>query len=269
MARIRTIKPEFPHSESMGRVSREARLLFIQLWTISDDEGRLRGNSRILSSLLFPYDDDAKDLIDNWLVELEGEDCIVRYLIDGSTYLKIVHWRKHQRIDKPTPSKLPECDESSRILANPREASSGDRERKGLVREKDRDCTTVASQPCEPPEFSELKLIFPKRAGSQPWANALKAIDARLREGHSWAEILDGARRYAAYIHATGKERTEHVLQAATFCGPSKRFLEPFDLPISTAEQRKESNLEAFNDAEALLFGDEFLFGDECLFGDE
>jgi len=42
MARIRTIKPEFPHSESMGRVSRDARLLFVMLFTIVDDEGRAR-----------------------------------------------------------------------------------------------------------------------------------------------------------------------------------------------------------------------------------
>ena len=60
MARIRTIKPEFPQSESMGRVSRDARLCFVMLWTIADDSGRLRGNSRMLASLLFPYDDDAK-----------------------------------------------------------------------------------------------------------------------------------------------------------------------------------------------------------------
>lgn len=36
MARIRTIKPEFPQSETMGRVSRDARLLFIQLWTVAE-----------------------------------------------------------------------------------------------------------------------------------------------------------------------------------------------------------------------------------------
>ena len=42
MARIRTIKPDFPHSESMGRVSRDARLLFVMLFTIVDDEGRAR-----------------------------------------------------------------------------------------------------------------------------------------------------------------------------------------------------------------------------------
>src|SRR6478735_5662947 len=79
LARIRTIKPEFPQSESMGRISRDSRLLFIMLWTLADDEGRLRGNSRMLASLLFPYDDDAPKLIPKWLVELEQESCVIVY----------------------------------------------------------------------------------------------------------------------------------------------------------------------------------------------
>ena len=126
MARIRTIKPEFPQSESMGRLSRDARLLFVNLWTICDDEGRTRGNSRMLASLLFPYDDDAPALIEGWLCSLEEEGCIVRYVVDGSTYLQIRNWLNHQKIDKPSKSKLPAFDESSRILSNARESSSVD-----------------------------------------------------------------------------------------------------------------------------------------------
>lgn len=126
MARIRTIKPEFPQSESMGRLSRDARLLFIMLWTIADDSGRARASSRMLASLLFPYDDDAPALIDGWLIELDTESCISRYKIDGSTYLQISNWLIHQKIDKPSTSRFPEFDESSRILANPRESSSVD-----------------------------------------------------------------------------------------------------------------------------------------------
>lgn len=124
MARIRTIKPEFPHSESMGRVSRESRLCFIMLWTIADDQGRLRGNSRMLASLLFPYDDDAKDHIDGWLSQLSAEGCIDQYEVSGTSYIQIANWGDHQKIDKPSQSKIPEFDESSRILANPREVSS-------------------------------------------------------------------------------------------------------------------------------------------------
>ena len=106
MSRIRTIKPEFPQSESVGRLSRDARLLFIQLWTIADDSGRTRANSRMLASLLYPYDDDAKDLIAGWLDELVRENCIVVYEHDGAAYLEISNWLKHQKIEKPSNSAL-------------------------------------------------------------------------------------------------------------------------------------------------------------------
>lgn len=159
MARIRTIKPEFPHSESMGHVSRESRLCFIMLWTIADDAGRLRGNSRMLASLLFPYDDDAKDHIDGWLAQLSKEGCIAQYEVNGTSYIQIENWGEHQKIDKPSASKIPPFDESSRMLANVRECSSADldldldlgREGKGSA-EPQRDSTPAA--PSEPAVIS-------------------------------------------------------------------------------------------------------------------
>ena len=125
MSRIRTIKPEFPQSESMGRVTRDARLCFIMLWTLADDEGRLRGNSRMLASLLFPYDEDASKKIEAWLVELHGQQCIRRYRVNGDHYVEIINWLKYQKIDRPTPSKLPPFDDASEI---PREDSTSIRE---------------------------------------------------------------------------------------------------------------------------------------------
>jgi hypothetical protein len=127
MARIRTIKPEFQQSESMGRVSRDARLLFVQLWTYADDSGRARAASRMLASVLFPFDDDAPNLIDGWLDELERENCIVRYIVDGTTYLQVINWEKHQKIDKPSPSRLPSL-ENGEMLDNPRRHSFNIRE---------------------------------------------------------------------------------------------------------------------------------------------
>lgn len=120
MARIRTIKPEFPQSESVGKLSRDARLLFIQLFTIVDDAGRARAASRMLASVLYPYDDDAKKLIDKWMDELEQNDKIRRYEVDGSQYLEIVKWLDHQKIDRPSPSRLPPYREPS---TKPREVS--------------------------------------------------------------------------------------------------------------------------------------------------
>lgn len=80
--------------------------------------------------------------------------------------------------------------------------------------------------------FARLREIYPRRSGHQRWPDARKHIRARLREGHTWSEILDGAERYAAWCRATGKTGTETVLQAATFCGENLGFLEAWDTPV-------------------------------------
>lgn len=139
VARIRTIKPEFPQSESMGRVSRESRLCFILLFTLADDSGRLRGNSRMLASLLYPYDDDARKHIDSWLNELSKEGCIVKYESDGDQYIELSQWSKHQKIDKPTASKIPPPSEDSRGFARIREVSSEDSIKEGIKERKGKD----------------------------------------------------------------------------------------------------------------------------------
>lgn len=108
MPRIRTIKPEFSQSETIGKLSREARLLFIQLWTFVDDHGRARGSSRLIAASLYPYDDDVLPMIDGWFYELEANNCARRYTIDGDTYLEIQNWKKHQRIDNAGKSRIPE-----------------------------------------------------------------------------------------------------------------------------------------------------------------
>lgn len=120
--RIRTIKPEFWESESLSRVSREARLLFVGLFSCCDDHGRTRAHSRILASRLYPFDEDALSLLEGWLSELEAIGCIRRYMVDGETFLEIPKWLNHQKIDKPSKSKLPEYVPDS---FTPREDSRG------------------------------------------------------------------------------------------------------------------------------------------------
>ncbi len=115
MPRIRTIKPEFCQSESMGNVSREARLTFVLLWPHCDDYGRARASSRALASTLYPFDDDAPKLINGWLDELEREHCIQRYEVDGKHYLQVTNWL-HQKIDHPSKPLYPE---PSRALTEP------------------------------------------------------------------------------------------------------------------------------------------------------
>ena len=112
--RIRTIKPEFWVSESIGRISREARLLFIGLWSFADDSGRGRGALPAISGALFPYDGDAHEKVSVWFAELEREGMVVRYKSeDGNTYYEIPKWLSHQKIEKPSKSKFPAFTEMS------------------------------------------------------------------------------------------------------------------------------------------------------------
>jgi len=88
----------------------------------------------------------------------------------------------------------------------------------------------AAAQP-EPGEFVEIRRDFPKRAGAHRWHDALRAYRARVGEGHAPQAILAGVRRYAAFIRASGKERTEYVQQAATFLGKNLGFELPWNAP--------------------------------------
>jgi hypothetical protein len=123
MSRIRTIQPNFPKSRSMGRVSRDARLLFIQLWLVADDAGRLRFDHEALLEELYPEDSDASTFLTSWLSELEREKCIERYQVNDLAFVRIVKWRKHQTVDRPSPSFYPAAPREAREARDAREES--------------------------------------------------------------------------------------------------------------------------------------------------
>jgi len=104
---------------------------------------------------------------------------------------------------------------------------------------------TSTTAPTVPAEFAEFKKAYPKRAGAQPWSRALKAIRARLNEGSQWEDFLEGARRYATYCDCINRTGTEYVQQAATFCGPEKHFLEPWDPPLKKSDIQRDKNIGA------------------------
>jgi hypothetical protein len=209
MGRIRTIKPEFPQSESVGRLSRDARLLFVELWTVCDDSGRARAASRMLASLLFPYDEDAPAKIGGWLAELEREGMIVRYAPNGDTYLQVCKWLSHQKIDKPSPSKIPPFDEHSRIVgessAKPREHSSGDRDQGSGIREGTKDqgsvilsSTCVDVSPASPDDAGAISLELV--SGSEGAGTAPIAKRTRKPDETPYVQILEAWARHCPHL---------------------------------------------------------------------
>jgi len=223
MGRIRSIKPEFPQSETIGALSRDARLLFIMLWTIVDDEGRARASSRMLASLLYPYDDDAAALIDGWLDELEQHECIRRYTAAGSQYLDIPHWSKHQKIDHKSVSRLPAFDESSETVASPREDSRALAHDLGPRTEDKikKDIRAVASA-TRPDRFEDFWKVYPKRDGANPKAPARKKFLAAVKAGADPDEIIAAVGRYGEECRGKGQLGSCYVAQAMTWLGQQR-----------------------------------------------
>lgn len=113
MSRIRTIKPEFWVDERLGECSTSARLLFIATWTFADDEGNLDRSSKQLKAQAFPYDNlDPEPLVR----ELLEHGLLTEYGLNGTKYLHINNFSKHQRIDRKSPPRFPIYEDSMNTL---------------------------------------------------------------------------------------------------------------------------------------------------------
>src|SRR5437660_11482463 len=102
MARIRSIKPEFWSSEQIVECSPTARLLFVGIWTFSDDGGVMPLSLKRIKMSVFPGDSFQLDEIAGWLEELRGNRLIATFSDEaGIVYIAVLGW-KHQKIDKPS-----------------------------------------------------------------------------------------------------------------------------------------------------------------------
>jgi hypothetical protein len=97
------------------------------------------------------------------------------------------------------------------------------------------------------PEFEEIWKIYPKRLGSNPKGKAFSAYEKRLSENPlSRTHIYDGFQSYARFCDATGKTGTEFVMQAATFLGPDRHYLNDWTVPKVQTLPRNNDDLLAF-----------------------
>src|SRR4051812_24448852 len=106
MPRIRTIKPEYWSHQVMARQEDAVQKLGVALLNFCDDEGYFSAEPGIVRSNCFPLDEDSTKarrclatLADIGYIE-------VREHPTNGTFGRVVNFNKHQKIDKPTPSKL-------------------------------------------------------------------------------------------------------------------------------------------------------------------
>lgn len=270
MPRIRSIKPEFFTSLTIADLTPEQRLTFIGLWTHSDDEGRCVDDARLIKAALWPLDDRTASDVEGDLKALTESSLILRYSLNQKRYLAVRGWSEHQKINRPTPSRLPppsagqilgpNCgDEDSRT---PHGELSEDSpwERKGKEQGKEQgkegkaaapSPPAAASTPSDPgPDFDEFWSCYPRKAGKSEAAKAwLKAI----KDGADAALVVAALKTHAEY-HRVVKTEQQFIPHASTWLNQKRYEDEPPPLPRSAALQTAPRFMTDEEKARALNF---------------
>ncbi len=124
--RIRSIKPEILDDELSAELSSDAWRLWVSMWLLADDHGRLRGSPDWLKAQVFWHEKHAKVDTSVLLDELQIAKVIVRYVVNGQRYIEVRSWKKHQKVDHPSAPRVPTPEEG--VIEAPREVLASPRE---------------------------------------------------------------------------------------------------------------------------------------------
>jgi hypothetical protein len=111
--RIRTIKPEFWQHPVMSRLPYDTRILALGLLNLADDEGYFSADTDYIRGAVLFREDSSN--VRRMLDELSRSGWITLCGSAERPIGRVVHFRKHQRVDRPQPSRLKQyaLDESS------------------------------------------------------------------------------------------------------------------------------------------------------------
>lgn len=158
----------------------------------ADDEGRLVAEAEQLRVTIFGYHPKVTGaVVEDSLRALEGSGLIRLYAAGGVRYADFPSWHDHQRINRPTPSKLPPFLDSMRTHAG----LTDDSRRKGMEG-KGMEGKGVEA-PCAPtPELSRIEFQIPESIehalGRSPILGGVK----KLRDPRWWqAQVRANGRR--------------------------------------------------------------------------
>jgi len=169
VARIRTIKPEIWTDEKLSECSLSAHLLFIGLISFADDEGRMEYAPARIRMQIFPCGRVPPKKLTELIGELTERSLIRVYVVDNREFLDIPGFIKHQRINRPTPSKLPAF---HGVLSEPSVSPQAGMEWKGKERnkEEERESKRRASKTC-PADFEVTAELLQWAQDEAPGAN--------------------------------------------------------------------------------------------------
>jgi len=95
----RIIKEKCRTSPTLARLTHGAERLFWRLITFADDFGRFEADPMIVMGQCFSsmLDKVKKSNIEDWMGELNGNELVTRYFVDGKTYAFFNTWDNHNR----------------------------------------------------------------------------------------------------------------------------------------------------------------------------
>lgn len=228
MPRIRTMKPEFWSDEKLSLLDPLTRLVFLGLISMADDHGRLVDNLKLLDGQLFPNTDDSSR---EPLEILSRIGRVIRYRASsGQTIIQIANWDRHQKVTHPGKEVLPPPDDAVLVQPPPEALVRSSRDPQEILAPLPSDLVTNDQRPSDR-AFDRAWEIYPPRNGSNSRRDSLQSWNARVREREDLEALEGGTRRFRAWCDATGKTGTELVMQGKRFYGPSKHYLERWDLP--------------------------------------
>jgi hypothetical protein len=172
MARIRTIKPDFWTDEKITECSMSARLLFIGIWNFADDNGNLQRSAKKVKMQVFPADSlDCEPLIQ----ELMSHGMLIEYSVNGEFFMHIKGFKKHQVINRPSKSGIPQPPLNDESMNTHGVLIDG---KEGKGKEEDKDPPSPPSQGGDEP--TEPSADKPKRERKP--AIALKTFLEKCKE---------------------------------------------------------------------------------------
>lgn len=110
MPRIRSIKHTFFSDEKLAEYSPMVRLTFAGLIAYADDDGRLKGDPRLIKSWIWPLDDEmtAAQVAKHLEQLADGHDRRIDwYQVAGRWYIEVRNFKRHQYIQRAKPSEYP------------------------------------------------------------------------------------------------------------------------------------------------------------------
>ena len=185
-------------------LSDRAFRLWITMITQADDEGRLVAQPEQLRVLAFGYHPQVVvEDSSNALREIAQIGLVKLYVVDGVQYAWFPSWKDHQRIDRPTPSKLPPYESVHEVSSRTRRGLALDRigrDRKGKERRGGEGSVRETKTDTPPPPeggaslngFGEFWQRYPRQEGMGKAEEAWK----RHTRGVALPDILDGISRW-------------------------------------------------------------------------